>query len=575
MSRKLTPNSSLENLKREAKRWLKAVREGDRELRARIERSVPDLPAEPRLRDVQRALAVEHGFPTWAALRRQLTEDPPGDDDAHAKRVARFLETACPDFRTYGASGHAMARNTAERLLARHPEIARENLSTAVVCGEIEEVQRILTENPATANEPGGPRNWPPLLSLCHTRLSRPGAANDHAIAIAIALLDHGADPNARYFAGGGKIPYSCLTGLVGEGEGDAPPHPHRNALADLLLERGAEPYDIQVLYNTHFRGDILWLIERIYAHAIRRGRRADWADPEWQMLGMGGYGCGARYLLTVAMSRENLALAEWLLQHGASPNAPPPPGSPRWKPPQISLHEEALRRGQGAMADLLVRYGATPSGYVPEGVEAFAAACRRLDREGARAMRAQHPEYLRNTEIVFVPIRHDRADVVALLLDLGVPIELEDENKCRPLHVAAGHDALDVARLLIERGAEIDPVETGWGNTPLDFAVYEGHQRMIELLSPISRDIWNITFTGNLERLRELLDADPSLARAVRNNGETLLMWLPDDEAKAIAIAEFLLEQGADATHRDANGMTARDHALRRGLEDVARLLE
>ena len=52
MSRKLTPTSTLENLKREAKRWLSALREKDDKARARLEKLLPDAPVEPRLRDV-------------------------------------------------------------------------------------------------------------------------------------------------------------------------------------------------------------------------------------------------------------------------------------------------------------------------------------------------------------------------------------------------------------------------------------------------------------------------------------------------------------------------------------------
>ena len=43
-------------------------------------------------------------------------------------------------------------------------------------------------------------------------------------------------------------------------------------------------------------------------------------------MIDMGGYGHGARYLLEEAIANNNLELAEWLVAHGASPNAAPAP---------------------------------------------------------------------------------------------------------------------------------------------------------------------------------------------------------------------------------------------------------
>src|SRR5690606_15729625 len=115
-----------------------------------------------------------------------------------------------------------------------------------------------------------------------------------------------------------------------------------------------------------------------------------------------------------------------------------------------------------------------------------------------------------------------------------------------RPLQEAASRNATKVARLLIERGAEIDARETQWGNTPLDFAVWSQHPEMIELLAPHSRDIRNLVFIGNVERVRQVLEEQPELARLV-HEGHTPLTWLPDDEEAAVEIVKLFLERGAD----------------------------
>jgi ankyrin repeat protein len=397
-------------------------------------------------------------------------------------------------------------------------------------------------------------------------------------VAIARALLDRGADPNAYFMAGGSR--YTPLVGVIGEGEEDRPPHPQREALTQLLLERGADPFDMQVIYNTHFHGDVLWFLELAHAHSMmdpelrtgpRPGRQAAWEDPNWSMFDMGGYGCGARFLLHQAVKKRDVRLAEWILSHGASPNAPPPPAP---NLPARSLHEEALRTGSTEMSDLLLRFGATPGVLVLTDEEVFQAACLQLDREKVRSLLEQHPEYLSSTGAMFEAVRQDRVDVVGFLLDLGIPIEIEDRHKNRPIHIAAAHDALRVAAFLIERGAEIDPVETNWDNTPLDFAVYHQKPRMIELLSRVSRDIWNLTFTGQVERLGELLRQHPERARVVNENGATLLMWLPDDEDRAKEIARLLIAHGADPSIRNSEGKAAADLAERRGMFDVAEML-
>lgn len=63
-----TSQNNLESLKKEAKRWLKALRANDPEARARLLRANPKAPDLLVLRDVQYALALEHGFTGWKAL---------------------------------------------------------------------------------------------------------------------------------------------------------------------------------------------------------------------------------------------------------------------------------------------------------------------------------------------------------------------------------------------------------------------------------------------------------------------------------------------------------------------------
>jgi hypothetical protein len=59
MGQELTRGRSLESLRKEAKRWLKAIRDKDTGAHARLERALGTAPTEPGLRDVQHALAVD------------------------------------------------------------------------------------------------------------------------------------------------------------------------------------------------------------------------------------------------------------------------------------------------------------------------------------------------------------------------------------------------------------------------------------------------------------------------------------------------------------------------------------
>ena len=70
------------------------------------------------------------------------------------------------------------------------------------------------------------------------------------------------------------------------------------------------------------------------------------------------------------------------------------------------------------------------------------------------------------------------------------------------------------------------------------------------------------------------MLSVEPELAKTV-DDGNTPLMWLPDDDARAMEIARLLLDNGADPSIRNNEGKTAADRARERGLYDVADLLE
>ena len=589
MTRRLTPQTTLDNLKKEAKRWLKALRASETEARERLLRAWPAATEDPVLRDLQRALALEYGFSGWTALKQAL-ENPAlfVRVENTPELVAQFLEYACPDHHVRGRPAHRVARHAAMRLLQQHPEIVRENLYTAVVCGESDIAERILREHPELANAkaaPSGPnrsgaggsydflgdmggKDWEPLLSLCFTRLDLP-KANDNAMTIARMLLDNGADPNVYFMAGHSR--YTPLVGVIGEGEEDRPPHPRRDELVRLLLDRGAEPYDQQVNYNIHFHGKVLWWLKLMYEYSVKAGRLADWQDPDWRVFNMDRYGSGARWHLWIAVKNNDVELAQWCLEHGANPNAGPPDNEHL---PQHGLFEQAVRLGHMEIAELLAQHGATSVPVTLEGEEEFVAACLRMDRGEVKRLLAQHPEYLQSPKATFAAAKLDRADVVELLLDVGTPIEVEDSKKQRALHVAAWENAVNVAELLIRRGAELDPYELNHNNTPLDFAVYAEHDRMVELLSPHSRDVWNLTFIGAVDRLREVLSANPELAKVSWQ--ATPLFWLPEDEQKALEIGKLFLEHGADPAFRSLkDGMTAADVARRRGMHDVAALLD
>ena len=88
--------STLDNLRKDAKRWLKALRNGDPSARQRLRLAHPSAPADPGLRDIHHALARERGHAHWRALKAAAVERDAaataatGGDDDPAPAIARY-----------------------------------------------------------------------------------------------------------------------------------------------------------------------------------------------------------------------------------------------------------------------------------------------------------------------------------------------------------------------------------------------------------------------------------------------------------------------------------------------------
>ena len=120
--------------------------------------------------------------------------------------------------------------------------------------------------------------------------------------------------------------------------------------------------------------------------------------------------------------------------------------------------------------------------------------------------------------------------------------------NKLTPLHLASRHGHEDIARLLLEHGADATAQDNnGW--TPLHWTSHHGHEDTACLLLEHGAD-----------------------ATAQDNNGWTPLHLASQNGHEDIALA--LLEHGADANAQDVEGWTPLHQASGGGYVEVTRLL-
>jgi ankyrin repeat protein len=561
MTNKLTPQSNLEALRKEAKRWLKSLQAGDPQALERLTRSYLGHRA-PSLRTVQYALALEYGFSSWAALKRELEERALAAR-SHTERVTLFLEKAANRYSVAPgtAQWNTYERDTpsrgelAARLLARHPEIVRDSIHTAVAGHDIEAVRDFLTKDRSLADRPGGPDGWTPLLRLAYTRLPIE-ALSQNAIEIATLLLDHGANPKASW--SDSENAFTVLTGVIGGGEGGQSAHPQAEALARLLIARGADPFDFQALYNTSLGPDSTLWLELLWSGSNNRGETGKWTTAPPSATNAVS---AVDYLLGNAVPQHPRRTA-WLLEHGANANA-----VNVYSKEAVIKH--AVLGGSQDTIDLLVRHGAQRPELSAE--EEFLAAAMQGDVATLRRLAEGHPEYLRSPHAMFAAIHQSHADIAELLLEMGTSPNVADHKGLSALHVAAQSGATEIARMLISRGANIDPIERNYNSTPLGGANYHGRTEMVAFLAPLSRDIRGLCFAGAIDRLTELLAADASLASAVTRGNEVPLFALPDDDDRAVEVSELLLAHGANSSVKNAAGLTPAQAAKKRGLEEAA----
>jgi ankyrin repeat protein len=522
----LPPRPDLQQLGRRAKELRDAARAGDADALARVERQLGPLNArELRLAAAQLVIAREHGFASWPTLRAEVDRRRL----SFGERVEAFL-TASVDGRT----------GAAERALAEAPELARVDLRTACVAGEVERVRELLRADPAAALAPDAARGWPPLLYACHSCWHQIDPARaDGLVAVAELLLEAGADPdssNGRPSRHGYQSALYGAAGVAGNPE-----------LTRLLLERGANPDDDESLYHAACRDDPACLRLLVEHGAKAPGTNA----------------------LPAAIGRGDAEAVRLLLQAGADPGRPHPdepaptgllptreldplPAAAALDTPEVvallldagadpdargrdgrSAIRLATRAGRPETADLLRRAGARDD---TTAVDRFLGACAVADAGAARAVLAEVPGLVAGLDRDDLAALVDAADhagpaPVALMLDLGFPIGTRrPQDGATALHAAAYRGRVDVVRLLLERGADVDALDGQWRSTAVSWATVGSGEEPSSTPPPD----WIAT-------IHALLDAGAS------TDGATIASKPPSEEVAALladdlaAVAERL----------------------------------
>ena len=149
------------------------------------------------------------------------------------------------------------------------------------------------------------------------------------------------------------------------------------------------------------------------------------------------------------------------------------------------------------------------------------------------------------------------------------------------PLHAAVDKGHLGVAKLLVERGADMG-CRDSQSQTPLHVASYRGHTEVVSLLIYHGADL-------NAEGFNQETSLYLALKEGRRDIAKLLLEHRADINRPEIRgltalhyallhghsdIVQFLLDHGADTNRRDNRSLTPLHHASMEGLNDIVQLL-
>ncbi|MEO8314747.1 MAG: ankyrin repeat domain-containing protein [Pseudomonadota bacterium] len=169
--------------------------------------------------------------------------------------------------------------------------------------------------------------------------------------------------------------------------------------------------------------------------------------------------------------------------------------------------------------------------------------------------------------------IKQNDLDMVRTLLDAGADVNSPgtDNQTALLLAISVGPQAQKIAELLIQRGADVNAIETFRGQNPLMWAAAGNMPDIVDQL--IAKGAVNVNMRAKADDWARMVTSEPRAQFGSRHSGG-LTALLYATRSGCLRCAQSLVKAGADIEKPNPDGVTPLINALDGGKYDVANFL-
>ncbi|KAL3125270.1 hypothetical protein niasHT_000681 [Heterodera trifolii] len=187
------------------------------------------------------------------------------------------------------------------------------------------------------------------------------------------------------------------------------------------------------------------------------------------------------------------------------------------------------------------------------------------------------------NMTPLYSAVRHANLELCRVLIARGANVDLGTDSAITPLMIAAcDRSQTEIVTFLVENGANIN-LQNGDGATALMYACYQGNVDIVRLLLSHGANVELTDFTGYFALMTAAIGGSLEVCRLLVEEWAADVNQQTNEHVDSLmgaacwghlAVVNFLIEHGADLQHVDLEGYNALMWAVSNERTEVARHL-